>query len=76
MIYADFEADNEIDKYSIRNKTTNFYEQNPLLNGYRIESDWEDVLTSGYHESPLGYNNVNWFVNEVIKKGDKMAFYF
>ena len=27
----------------------------------------EDVLKSGYYESPLGYNNVDWFVIEVIK---------
>ena len=36
----------------------------------------EDVLISGYHKSPLGYNNVDWFVNEVIKLENKMAFYF
>ena len=36
----------------------------------------EDVLKSGYHKSPLGYDNVDWFVNEVIKLENKMAFYF
>ena len=36
----------------------------------------EDVLTSGYHKSPLTYNNVDWFVNEVIKLEYKMAFRF
>ena len=36
----------------------------------------EDVLESGYYESPLGYNNVVWFVNEVIKLENKMVFYF
>ena len=36
----------------------------------------EDVLENGYYESPLGYDNVDWFVNEVIKLGNKMAFYF
>ena len=36
----------------------------------------EDVLKSGYHESPLGYNNVDWFVDEVITLENKMAFYF
>ena len=35
-----------------------------------------DVLESGYYESPLGYNNVDWFVKEVIKLENKMAFYF
>ena len=37
----------------------------------------EDVLESGFYESPLGYdNNVDWFVNEVIVLENKMAFYF
>ena len=33
-----------------------------------------DVLKSGYYESPLGYDNVDWFDNEVIKLENKMAF--
>ena len=36
----------------------------------------EDVLESGYHKSPLGYDIVDWFVDEVIKLENKMAFYF
>ena len=35
-----------------------------------------DVLESGYYESPLGYDNVDWFVKEIIKLENKMAFYF
>ena len=66
-IIADFEADNEIDGSNIGNKTTNFYKQYPVLNGYYIISKLEDVLESGYYESPLGYDNVDWFVKEVIK---------
>ena len=31
-IFADFGANNEIDKSSIGNKTTNIYKQNPVLN--------------------------------------------
>ena len=75
-IYADFEADNEKDDSKIGNKTTNIYEQKAVLNGYYIISELEDVLKSGYYESPLGYDNVDWFVNEVIKLENKMAFYF
>ena len=75
-IYADFEADNEIDNSSIGNKTTNIYKQNPILNGYLIESELENVLKSGYYKSPLGYNNADWFVDEVIKLEKKMAFCF
>ena len=48
-LYADFEADDEKDNSSIGNKTTNIYKQNPVLNGYCIISEIEDVLQSGYH---------------------------
>ena len=75
-IYADFEADNEKDNSSMGSKTTNIYKQNPVLNGYRIESELEDVLQSGYNKSLLGIDNVDWFVNEVMKLEHKMAFYF
>ena len=64
-IYADFEANNEKDNSIVGNKTTNIYKQNPILNGYEIVSELEDVLQSGYHKSPLGYDNVDWFVDEV-----------
>ena len=66
-IYADFEADNEKDNSIIGNKTTNIYKQNPVLNGYHIVSELGDVLKNGYYKSPLGYDNVEWFVDEVIK---------
>ena len=75
-IYADFEADNEKDDSIIGNKTTNIYKQNPVLNEYHIVSELEDVLKSDYYKSPLGYDNVDWFVDEVIKLENKMAFYF
>ena len=74
-IYADFEADNEKDNSKIGNKTTNIYKQIPVLNGYYIISELEDVLESGYYETPLGYDNVDWFVKEVIKLENKMTFY-
>ena len=48
----------------------------PVLNGYHIESELEDVLKSDYYKSPLGYDNVDWFFNEVLKVEKKMAFYF
>ena len=70
-IIADFEADNEIDGSNVGNKTTNIYKQIPVLNGYYIISELEDVLESGYYESPLGYNSVDWFVKEVIKSEKK-----
>ena len=74
-IYADFEADNETDNSSVGNKTTKIYKQNPIPEGYHIESELEDVLESEYHKSPLGYDNVDWFVNEVMKLENKMVFY-
>ena len=75
-IYADFEADHEIDNSSIGNETTKLYKQNLVPNGYDIKSELEDVLKSGYYESPLGFDNKNWFANEVIKLENKMTFYF
>ena len=43
-IIADFEADNEVDGSSLENKTKNNYKQNPVLNGYHIIFELEDVL--------------------------------
>ena len=75
-IYADFETDNEKDNSNVGYKTTIIYKQNPVHNGYRIVSKLDDVLQSGYHKTPLGYDNVDWFVDEVIKFENKLAFYF
>ena len=75
-IHADFETDYEIDTSSIGNKKTNIYKQNPLLNGYHLESELEDVSKIEYYKSPLGYDNVDWFFTEVRKLENKMAFYF
>ena len=46
------------------------------MNGYHIISELEDVLKSEYYKSPLGYDIVDWFINEVIKLENNMAFYF
>ena len=62
-LYADFEVDNENDNSSVGNKTTNISKQNPVLDGFEIVSEVEDILKSGYYDSPLGYDNVDWFVN-------------
>ena len=75
-IYADFECNNEIDNSNMGNKTTNIYKQNAVCNGYYIISELNDVLKSGYYHSPLGCENVDWFVNEMIKLENKMNFYF
>ena len=75
-IYADFEADNQKDDSVVGNKTTNIYKQNPVLNGYYILSELEDILKSKYYQSPFGYNNVDWLVDEIIKLENKMTFYF
>ena len=74
--YAGLKADNEIDNSSIGTKTTNIYKQNPVLNGYGIVSELEDVSKNGSYEPLLGYDRVDWFVNEVKKKENKLAFFF
>ena len=66
-IYGDFEADNESDISSKGNKTTIFFQKIPVCNGYYIVSELDDVLKYWYCESHLGYDNKNWFVDEVIK---------
>ena len=58
-IIADFEADNKIGNSSIGNKTSNIYEQNPVLKGYNTKSELEDVLKSDFCEFLLGYNNAD-----------------
>ena len=73
-VYNDFEADNEKDNSSIGNKTSNIYMPIPVCNGYRIVSELENVLKSGHYKPPLGYENVNWFIDEIIKLEIKMAF--
>ena len=51
-ICADFEADNEKDNSIIGNETKNIYKQNPILNGYHIVSELEDILKSDFYKSP------------------------
>ena len=33
-------------------------------------------LESGYYESHLGYDNVDWYVNQVTKSENKIVFFF
>ena len=66
-IIVDFEADNENDISSISNKTTKIYKQNPVVVGYYIEAELDDVLISRFYESNLDYDNVDWFVDEAIR---------
>ena len=47
-------------------KTTNIHKQNPICNGFYIDSESKDVLQSSYHSSSIGYDNVDWFANEVL----------
>ena len=46
-IYADFEADNEIDIASIGNRTNNKCKRNPVYKGFEILSEREDVWKRG-----------------------------
>ena len=75
-IHADLEADIEFDNSSIGDKTNNIYKRNPNCNGFCMECELNNVLKNRYYESPVGYDNVNWFVDEVIKFAIKMNFYF
>ena len=75
-IYADFKPENEIDGSNVGNETTNIYKQIPVFNGYYKICELEVVLESGNYESLLAYNNVDWYVNQVIKLENKVAFFF
>ena len=75
-IIADFEADIETDISNIGNNATKIYKQNPVLNGNYIVFELNVNLKSGFYESPLGNNNVDWFVEEVIKVEIKKSFCF
>ena len=75
-IIADFEADNELEKSSIGEKTTNIFKQKPISNGYNIVYELDDILESVYYKSPLGYDNVDLFINENNNLEIKMAIYF
>ena len=70
-IFADFEADNEVDNSNIGNKTANVYKKIPVCSGFYIISEKEDVLENGNYESPLEYNNVNWLIIELLVKIQK-----
>ena len=74
--FADSKADNEIDNSNIGNKTTNIYGQNPIFKGCYIVSEMNDNVKTGYYESHLGYNNEDWYVDEVIKLEKELAFCF
>ena len=75
-IHADFEADNKKENTNIGDIITNIYKQESLCNVYHIESELDHFLRSGYYESPLGHENVDWFVDEIVKLEIKMNFLF
>ena len=47
MNIADFKAEKENNISSIGKETTKFFEQKPVLNGYYIVSELNDVSKSG-----------------------------
>ena len=67
-IIEDFDADKEIDNSIIGKKPTNNQKKNPVPNGYYIVSELDGVLKNVSFESPPGFDNVDCFVNEVMKK--------
>ena len=47
------------------------FEQVPGCNGKYLNSELKDILQSCCDSSRSGYNNVDWFVDEVIKLKNK-----
>ena len=64
----------EIDN-TIIGKNINIHKQNPVCDGCYIVSHRNDVIKSGYCESNLDYDNVNWFVDEVKKNRKEYGFF-
>ena len=56
--------------------TTYNNKQNHMMKGYITVSDLDDVLQRCCYESPVGYDNVDWFVIESMKLETKVTFYF
>ena len=47
-----------------------------MFNGYYKDTGVNDLLKSGYIESPIRYDKVDWYVDEVIKPEKKMKIFF
>ena len=47
----------------------------PTCNGYNVVSELDNVLKIDGYESPLGYDNVDWFVDEILTLENKVSFY-
>ena len=41
-----------------------------------LVSEFNDLLQCGHYETPSGFDNVDWFVDEVIKIENKMNKFF
>ena len=57
------------------NKANNNYRQNPVCKGYCMSLELNDILQSGCYKFTLGYDKVDWFVDEVMELGNRMNFY-
>ena len=44
-----------------------FLNKTQYLMVIKIKSELEDVLERGFYESPLGYNIIDWFMDEVLQ---------
>ena len=55
---------------------TKICKQSPIVIGYYIVPELNYILKSDYCNSPLGYENIDWFVNEDMKLESKMNFHF
>ena len=49
--------------------------QKPVCNGYFVVPELDDVLKSGCYEPLLAYDNVDWFVDEVINLEKETVFF-
>ena len=55
-------------------KKVGFINKTHVLNDYHKISELDYVLRTGFYEWPLGYDKVDWFVDEVKKLEIQMVF--
>ena len=58
-----------------RKRRTNISNRNPVCNGFYKVSELNDFLQNGYYEN-LGYKNVDWFRDELMKLDTKLTLLF
>ena len=66
----------ETDNSNETKKATTIYKQTPVCKCFYVVSELNNILKDGYYEFPLGFDNIEWFVDEIMKTELKKIFLF